>query len=89
MHLATICDRFFTVGFLFLIPFTLFAFGVVYPWAYVMMEAVIFGLVVVWMIKLMVTRGQPSEVGSLWSEARDQKSAIRCQPKSREHTTKG
>ncbi|PYJ67346.1 MAG: hypothetical protein DME76_15415, partial [Verrucomicrobia bacterium] len=72
MHLATICDRFFTVGILFLIPFTPFAFGAVHPWAYVTMEAVIFGLVVVWMIKLMVTRGQ-------WSEARDQRSEVKGQ----------
>src|SRR5437762_906871 len=73
------CDRLTIGGILALILFTPFAFGTVHPWAYTTMEVVIFGLVVVWMIKLMVTRGQRSEVGGQWSEARDQRSEIRDQ----------
>src|SRR5947209_2228398 len=78
MHLATICDRFFTVGILFLIPFTPFAFGAVHPWAYVTMEAVIFGLVVVWCVKVIV-RGKELGVRSGW-EKTDTPHALRLTP---------
>src|SRR5882724_4202228 len=44
-------DRLFTGGLLFLIVATPFAFGTVHPWAYSAMEAIIFGLVIVWMVK--------------------------------------
>jgi hypothetical protein len=54
------CDRLFTGGLLFLILATPFAFGTVHPWAYSTIEAVIFGLVIVWMAKLIVTRGRRS-----------------------------
>src|SRR5438552_2785931 len=46
------CDRTVISGILFLTGFTPFAFGSVHPWAYSIMEAVIFVLVVVWMIKI-------------------------------------
>src|SRR5436309_15630779 len=46
------CDRTVISGILFLTGFTPFAFGAVHPWAYSIMEAVIFVLVVVWMIKI-------------------------------------
>lgn len=46
------CDRTVTGGILFLILFTPFAFGSVHPWAFSIMEALLFLLVVVWMIKL-------------------------------------
>src|SRR5438045_2362382 len=45
-------DRAVISGILFLTAFTPFAFGAVHPWAYTIMEAVIFVLVVVWMIKI-------------------------------------
>ncbi len=48
------CDRTVTGGILFLILFTPFAFGSVHPWAFSIMEALIFLLVVVWMVKLAI-----------------------------------
>src|ERR1043166_260147 len=46
------CDRAVISGVLFLTAFTPFAFGAVHPWAYTIMEAVIFILVIGWMIKI-------------------------------------
>ena len=48
--MAAWCDRIVTGGLLFLIVFTPFAFGSVHPWAYGLMEIVIFSLVLVWMM---------------------------------------
>ena len=58
------CDRTVTGGILFLILFTPFAFGSVHPWAFAIMEALIFLLVVVWMVKLTLVRVQGVGVGS-------------------------
>src|ERR1043166_7116578 len=58
--MSTWCDRIVTGGLLLLIVFTPFAFGSVHPLAYLAMEATIFLLVVVWMIRLV--RGQRSDV---------------------------
>ncbi|MBF8253504.1 MAG: Tetratricopeptide repeat protein, partial [Deltaproteobacteria bacterium] len=55
------CDRTVTGGLLFLILFTPFAFGSVHPWAYSIMEALLFLLVVVWMAKLFLLRNQRGE----------------------------
>jgi len=52
------CDRTVTGGILFLILFTPFAFGAVHPWAFSIMEALIFLLVVVWMTKIIIVRGK-------------------------------
>ena len=52
------CDRTVTGGILFLILFTPFAFGSVHPWAFSIMEALIFLLVVVWMTKIIIVRGK-------------------------------
>jgi hypothetical protein len=57
------CDRLFVAGLVFLIFFTPFAFGTVQPWAYTVMEVVIFALVIVWMIKLMIVRREGLGVG--------------------------
>lgn len=46
------CDRAVTGGLFFLILFTPFAFGAVHPWAYSIMQAVLFLLIVVWAVKL-------------------------------------
>ncbi len=68
------CDRIVTGGILFLILFTPFAFGSVHPWAFSIMEALLFLLVVVWMGKLLILgqasgfREQRSEVGSQRSD---------------------
>src|SRR2546425_12496252 len=56
--MTSVCDRLFVGGLVFLIFFTPFAFGAVQPWAYTVMEVVIFALVIVWMIKLMIVRRQ-------------------------------
>src|SRR3990172_4037152 len=58
------CDRTVTGGILFLILFTPFAFGAVHPWAFSIMEALIFLLVVVWMTKITIVRGQGLGVSS-------------------------
>jgi O-antigen ligase/Flp pilus assembly protein TadD len=55
---ATLLDRLFTGGLLFLILFTPFAFGAVQPWAYITMEVVIFALVIVWMGKRALLAGE-------------------------------
>jgi len=47
------CDRLVTGGVLFLILFTPLAFGAVHPWAFALMEAVLFFLVMVWAGKLL------------------------------------
>ncbi len=52
--MAVWCDRIVTGGILFLILFTPIAFGSVHPWAFSIMEAVIFLLVIVWMGKLLL-----------------------------------
>jgi O-antigen ligase/predicted Zn-dependent protease len=57
------CDRTVTGGILFLILFTPFAFGSVHPWAYSIMEALLFLLVVVWMVKLWAARNQATAGG--------------------------
>ncbi|MEE8077290.1 MAG: O-antigen ligase family protein [Candidatus Binatia bacterium] len=46
------CDRIVTGGILFLILFTPLAFGSVHPWAFSLMEVVIFLLIIVWAFKL-------------------------------------
>lgn len=46
------CDRIVTGGILFLILFTPLAFGSVHPWAFSLMEVVIFLLIIVWAAKL-------------------------------------
>ena len=47
------CDRIVTGGILFLILFTPFAFGSVHPRAFFFIEAVVFFVVIVWMVKLL------------------------------------
>lgn len=49
-------DLIVTGGILFLLLFTPLAFGAVHPWAFSLMEGVIFFLVVVWMGKLLFAR---------------------------------
>lgn len=49
-----VCDRIITGGIVFLLFFTPLAFGAVHPWAFSAMEAMIFLLVVVWMMASMV-----------------------------------
>ena len=53
------CDRTVTGGILFLILFTPFAFGAVHPWAFSIMEALLFLLVVVWVGKLLILGQAP------------------------------
>ncbi|MBI3800861.1 MAG: O-antigen ligase family protein [Deltaproteobacteria bacterium] len=53
-QLRRLCDRVFISGLLFLILFTPLAFGAAHPWAFSLMEALIFLLVVVWMGKLLL-----------------------------------
>jgi len=54
-----VCDSLVTGGVLFLIPFTPLAFGAVHPWAYSLLEVVIFLLVLVWLGRLFLeTRAQ-------------------------------
>ncbi len=48
------CDRIVSAGIVCLIGFTPLAFGSVYPWAYCLIEAVIFLLVAIWMGKLVL-----------------------------------
>ena len=50
------CDRLVKTGIAGLIALTPLAFGSVYPWAYCVMEAAIFLLVAVWMMKLLLSR---------------------------------
>jgi len=52
MRLEIWCDRTVTGGILFLILFTPFAFGSVHPWAFMLMEATLFLLVMVWGARL-------------------------------------
>ncbi|HTY56080.1 MAG TPA: O-antigen ligase family protein, partial [Candidatus Binataceae bacterium] len=49
------CDRLVSAGIVALIGFTPLAFGAVYPWAFCLMESVIFLLVAVWMAKIVVS----------------------------------
>ena len=53
------CDLTVTGGILFLLLFTPFAFGSVHPWAFSLMEAVVFLLVAVWMGKLFLLDRRP------------------------------
>lgn len=48
------CDRIVGAGIVGLVVFTPLAFGSVYPWAYCLIEAVIFLLVAIWMGKLLL-----------------------------------
>src|SRR5712691_4923235 len=52
-HCVRACDRAVTGGILFLILFTPLAFGAVHPWAFSLMEVVVFLLVILWMGKLL------------------------------------
>jgi hypothetical protein len=82
------CDRVFKSGLLFLILATPFAFGTVHPWAYSAMEAIVFGLVIVWMLKLAyLVRSRKSEVRSQMSEF--DKSASRLTPHASRLTSLG
>ena len=73
------CDRTVTGGLLFLILFTPFAFGSVHPWAFGLMEALLFLLVIVWMAKLTcLARRQKSKVGG-------QSSSVTGLPSSSDH----
>lgn len=56
------CDRLMTGGILFLILFTPLAFGAVHPWAFSVMEVVIFFLLLVWMGKLFFSSPAPPHV---------------------------
>jgi len=67
-------DRLFTADLLFLIVATPFAFGTVQAWAYSAMEAVIFGLVIVWMIKRAMLAHEQNQVAD---KIRNSKSEIR------------
>ncbi len=59
-----VCDRLVTASLLFLIFFTPLAFGSVHPWAFSLMEGMIFLLVAVWMSKLLLgARGQQGASG--------------------------
>src|SRR2546422_5111744 len=59
-----VCDRIVTASLLFLIFFTPLAFGSVHPWAFSLMEGMIFLLVAVWMSKLLLgARGQQGTRG--------------------------
>src|SRR5438094_9015225 len=65
-----VCDRIVTASLLFLIFFTPLAFGSVHPWAFSLMEGMIFLLVAVWMSKLLLgargqqgARGGPEDTG--------------------------
>jgi O-antigen ligase/Flp pilus assembly protein TadD len=49
---SSLCDRAVIGGLVFLIVATPVAFGAVHPWAFIVMEAVVFLLVALWMIKL-------------------------------------
>src|SRR5215831_6251102 len=49
------CDHLVIGGVLFLIVFSPLAFGSVHPWAFSLMEAVIFLLAAVWMTKLLLS----------------------------------
>jgi len=61
--LPLMCDRVVAGGILFLIIFTPLAFGAVHPWAFSLMEVVIFLLVVVWMSRLLVGTREQKENG--------------------------
>lgn len=50
------CDRLVSAGIVCLIGFTPLAFGAVHPWAFCLMEAVIFLLLALWMAKLLLKR---------------------------------
>jgi O-antigen ligase len=63
MLLATL-DRVVIGGILFLLLFTPLAFGSVHPWAYALMEATIFLLVMVWMAKLIVAKSKEQRAKS-------------------------
>ena len=52
--MTTWCDRLVIGGILFLICFTPLALGSVHPWAFSLMEVVIFWLVLVWATKLLL-----------------------------------
>ena len=52
--MSVACDRIVTGGILFLILFTPISFGAVHPWAYTTMEVVVFGMVILWMLKVAI-----------------------------------
>ena len=58
------CDRTVTGGILFLILFTPFAFGSVHPWAFMLMEAALFLLVMVWGARLFFALRLPPSASS-------------------------
>lgn len=66
------CDRSVTAGILFLIFFTPFAFGSVHPWAFSLMEAVLFLLVAVWMAKEITVKGEELGVRGQRAESKEQ-----------------
>lgn len=61
--LGRVCDRAFMGGILFLIFFTPIAFGSVHPWAFALMEVVVFLLVGVWMGKWLLGTGEQEDGG--------------------------
>ena len=56
-----LCDFVFTSGMVFLIFFTPLVFGAVHPWAFSLMEVLVFLLVVVWMGKWLFGVGEQEE----------------------------
>jgi O-antigen ligase/tetratricopeptide (TPR) repeat protein len=72
------CDRVVIAGLGFLILFTPLAFGSVHPWAFAFMEAVIFFLLIVWMVRLLIAGSR--EQGAGRTESRGQTSDVRGQP---------
>ncbi len=62
--MAVWCDRIVTGGILFLVLFTPIAFGSVHPWAFSIMEGLVFLLVIVWMGKEAMRRAGSKEQGA-------------------------
>jgi O-antigen ligase/tetratricopeptide (TPR) repeat protein len=57
VHYDKLFDRLVTGALIFLILFSPLAFGSVHPWAFALMEAVLFLLVIVWIVKFLLASG--------------------------------
>jgi O-antigen ligase/tetratricopeptide (TPR) repeat protein len=57
VHYDKLLDRLVTGALIFLILFSPLAFGSVHPWAFALMEAVLFLLVILWMVRFLLANG--------------------------------
>src|SRR3990172_8902328 len=78
MSIVRLCDKIIISGVIGLAVFTPIAIGSVHVWAFSMMELVVIGLVLTWMIKLLCLRNESVE-----ESLSDRQDLVCKMPKSR------